>query len=103
MVNDKQLIPGAFYWVIPEVDPDAEDRDLYEPGQEWHDEIQPARFNGWNANGEMLWNFLGFDGSSDWSVPWVGEAIEVPVAPPQRAMLVEADDGRNYSRSSPTY
>jgi hypothetical protein len=23
----------------------------------------------------MLWNFLGFDGSSDWPVMWVGEAI----------------------------
>jgi len=28
----------------------------------------------------MLWNFLGFDGSSDWPVMWVGEEIEVPNA-----------------------
>lgn len=75
MVNDKKLIPGAFYWVIPEVDPDAEDRDLWQPGLEWQDEIQPARFNGWNAAGQMLWSFMGFDGSSDWPVVWVGEAI----------------------------
>jgi len=27
----------------------------------------------------MLWNFIGFDGSSDWPVLWIGEAIEVPV------------------------
>lgn len=63
----------------PEADPDAEDRDEWEPGQEWQDEIQPARFNGWNAAGEMLWNFLGLDGSSNWPVLWVGEAIEVPI------------------------
>jgi hypothetical protein len=68
MINDKQLIPGRFYWVIPEVDPEAEYRDEWEPGQEWQDEMQPARFNGWNAAGEMTWNFLGFDGSSDWPV-----------------------------------
>lgn len=79
MANDKQLIPGRFYWVIPEVDPDAEDRDLCQPGQEWQDEIQPARFNGWNAAGEMLWNFVGVDGSSNWAVLWIGEAIEVPI------------------------
>jgi hypothetical protein len=32
----------------------------------------------------MLWNFIGFDGSSDWPVLWVGEAIEVPIAAPGR-------------------
>ncbi|MGN6653236.1 hypothetical protein [Trinickia sp.] len=35
MHADKQLIVGRFYWVLPEVDPDAEDRDLCDPGQEW--------------------------------------------------------------------
>ena len=77
MREHKQLIVGAFYWVIPEVDPDAEDRDRCDAGQEWQDEIQPARFDGWNDAGEMLWNFRGFDGSSDWPVLWVGEEIEV--------------------------
>ncbi len=80
MVNDKQLIVGAFYWVIPEVNRDAEDRDLCEPGLEWQDEMQPTRFNGRNAAGEMLWNFLGFDGSSNWPVLWVEEEIGVPIA-----------------------
>ena len=56
-------------------------------GQEWEDEIQPARFNGWNAAGEMLWNFIGFDGSSDWPVLWVGEAIEVPIVPARCPVL----------------
>jgi len=80
MANNIPLIPGAFYWVIPEINPDAEDRDLCDPGQAWQDEIQPARFNGWNAEGEMLWNFMGFDGSSNWPVLWIGEAIGVPIS-----------------------
>ena len=58
---------------MPEVDPNAEDRDDWDPGQEWQDELQPERFNGWNAAGEMLWNFIGFDGSSNWPVLWIGE------------------------------
>lgn len=77
MVNDKQLIPGAFYWVIPKSDVGRDDDWL--PGEEWQDEIQPARFNGWNAAGEMLWNFMGFDGASDWPVLWVGEALKIPL------------------------
>lgn len=87
MRAEKHLIPGAFYWVIPEVDLDAEDRDLCEPGNEWQDEMQPARFNGWNTAGEMLWNFLGFDGSSNWPVLWIGKAIAVPVVPMQCPVL----------------
>ena len=46
MVNAKQLIPGVFYRVIPEIDPDSENRDQWEPGQELQDEIQLARFDG---------------------------------------------------------
>lgn len=81
-MNKRQdLIPGRFYWGIPEIDPDADDRDMCEPGHEWQDEMQPARFNGWNAAGEMLWNFIGLDDSSNWTVLWVGEAIEAPIMP----------------------
>lgn len=65
MPGNKRLLRGAFYWVIPEVNPDAEDRDQWQPGQEWQDEMQPARFNGWDTAGEMLWSFMGFDGSSN--------------------------------------
>lgn len=54
MREDKQLIVGAFYWVIREVDPESTYRDDWEPCQEWQDEIQPARFNGWNAAGEKI-------------------------------------------------
>jgi hypothetical protein len=56
-------------------------------GIDWWDERQRARSNGWNAVGEMLWNFLGFDGSSNWPVLWVGEAIEVPITPARRSAL----------------
>ena len=42
-------------------------------------EIRPARFNGQSAAGEMLWNLLAVDSSSDWPVLWVGEEIEVPI------------------------
>lgn len=87
MRAEKQLIPGRFYWVIPEIDPDAEDRDMCDPGHEWQDEIQPARFNGWNTAGEMLWNFMSFDGSSSWPVLRIGEALEVPIVPARCAVL----------------
>ncbi|MDG0022727.1 hypothetical protein [Trinickia sp. Y13] len=87
MREDKQLIVGAFYWVIREVDPESACRDEWEPGQEWLDEIQPARFNGWSASGEMLWNFMGFDGSSNWPVLWIGEEIEVPILAARPAVL----------------
>lgn len=40
MVNDKQLIPGAFYWVIPEVDPDAQRPGPLRTGNEWQDGMQ---------------------------------------------------------------
>lgn len=91
MTNDKQLIPGAFYWVIPKAESDAADD--WEPGQEWQDEIQPARFNGWNVAGEMLWSFLGFDGSSNWLVLWVGEEIEVPIMLARQRMGKEQIQG----------
>jgi hypothetical protein len=42
---------------------------------------RPARFDGWNAAGERLWNFMGVDGSSNSVVLRVGEAIEVPIVP----------------------
>lgn len=87
MASNKQLVVGAFYWVIPEVDPDAEDRDMCDSSQEWQDEMQPARFNGWNVAGEMLWNFIGFDGSSNWPVLRIGEAIAVPIVPARCPLL----------------
>lgn len=77
MRAERKLIVGAFYWVIP--GPGL--------GIDWQHEIQPARFNGWNAAGEMLWNFLGFDGSSSWPVLWIGEVIGVPIVVSRPAVL----------------
>lgn len=71
-------------WVIPK--PDVGRDDDWDRCQEWQDEIQPARFNGWNAAGEMIWNFIGVDGSSDWSVLWIGEEIGVPTVPTKPAL-----------------
>jgi hypothetical protein len=56
--------------------------------------MQPARFHGWNAAGEMTWNFMGFDGSSDWPMIWIGEAIAVPIVPARCPMLKPAGAGR---------
>jgi hypothetical protein len=72
------LVVGTFYWVLPELDPDATWRDQWQPGQEWQDDLQPARFAGLNADGELLWNLLGVDGCSNSPVLWVGEAITAP-------------------------
>lgn len=64
------LIVGRFYWVFPVLDPDAQD--------EWETEIQPARFNGTNADGELLWHCIGIDGSSNWPMRWIGDEVEAP-------------------------
>lgn len=58
------LIVGAFYWVRIAFDPD------FEPGNEWVNDTQPARYAGGGR-----WNYLGIDGESDWPVIWVGEQI----------------------------
>lgn len=63
----EDLVVGKFYWVMPVADPDKE--------AEWEDGLQPARFNGRNADGVPLWNCLGIDGNSDWPMRWVGAEI----------------------------
>jgi hypothetical protein len=40
-----------------------------------------ARFNGRSAEGELLWNFVGIDGSTNWPVLWIGEAVGAPPSP----------------------
>jgi hypothetical protein len=56
--TDRRLRAGAFYWVIPTFNPDAE---------LWVNERMPARFVGY-VDGALTWNFLGKDGVSDWPV-----------------------------------
>ena len=78
IVNHQRLNHDAFYWVVP-------DRNVgYDPGQEWQDEIQPMHFNGCNTAGEMLWNFLGFDGSATGRCCGFGRRSEVLIAPTRR-------------------
>ena len=81
----RDLVVGRYYWVIPAPDlrtPAARPLPATMGARaDWQDEIQPSRFNGWNADGEMLWHFVGTDGSWNWPVLWVGEPIELPVVP----------------------
>lgn len=64
------LIIGRFYWVQPAFDPDTE--------AEWEAEMQPARFAGKDANGNLLWNCLAVDGVSQWPMRWIGGEIGMP-------------------------
>jgi hypothetical protein len=75
----RNLIIGRYYWVIPAPEKDDSVPRQRGPQMGWHDEIQPSRFNGWSADGKMLWNFLGVDNSSTWPVLWIGDVIELPV------------------------
>lgn len=85
MSMQRDLVVGRYYWVIP-----APDRETSigrrRPASmgaraDWQDGIQPARFGGWNASGEMCWNFLGTDDSWNWPVLWIGEPIKLPLTP----------------------
>ena len=89
----KELVVGRYYWIIPVPDRETSVSRRRPAGigarAEWQDEIQPARFNGWSANGEMLWNFLGTDDSWNWPVLWIGEPIEFPVMPIGRFEMLD--------------
>ncbi|QGH44356.1 hypothetical protein [Pseudomonas veronii] len=61
-MNDRQLIPGRFYWVIP----------LHVGALEsWESEPQPAKFVGGDG-----WQLIGLEGDI-WPARWVGEQIEL--------------------------
>lgn len=66
-VAQEKLIVGRFYWVVPAFDPDTD--------AEWESEMQPARYAGKDANGNLLWNCLGVDGVSDWPMRWIGGEV----------------------------
>jgi hypothetical protein len=93
----RNLIIGRYYWVIPAPEKDDSVPRQRGPQMGWHDEIQPSRFNGWSADGKMLWNFLGVDDSSTWPVLWIGAAIELPVSA-MRARQPEGFSGRRRTR-----
>lgn len=56
---------GAFYWVIPVLDPDTD--------EEWEHGEQPARYAGAGK-----WNCLNIDGANDWPMRYVGPRIATP-------------------------
>lgn len=58
----QELEIGAFYWVVPTLDPDTD--------AEWEAKEQPARYAGGGK-----WNALGIEGDSDWPMRWVGNKI----------------------------
>lgn len=70
MIDEANLKPGAFYWVLIVLDPDAE--------HDWENEEMPARYIGKNEAGEHLWNYLGQEGEADWPVRWIGPEIVNP-------------------------
>lgn len=89
MSMQRDLVVGRYYWVIPAPDRETSTTRRRPAGMgaraDWQDEIQPARFNGWNANGEMCWNFLGTDDSWSWPILWIGDPIELPVMPTRKS------------------
>ena len=87
MGTHRALIIGHYYWVIPAPEHDETSPRQRGPRMGWQDEIQPSRFDGWNARGEMLWNFLGVDDSSTWPVLWIGDRIELPIVPAGRLRI----------------
>ncbi|WP_293006884.1 hypothetical protein [Nitrosomonas sp.] len=51
--DDQDLLPGKFYWVVPEVDVDGPEEDILKP--------EPARYLGDNK-----WSLLGTDDDKKW-------------------------------------
>src|SRR5208282_65796 len=74
------LKPGSFYWVRP-----VFDVDFTPPGDDsfdaaynhWTQQDQPARFDGYDENGNERWFFIGVDSKDPiWPVCWTGKEIE---------------------------
>lgn len=75
--DGRTLRVGAFYWVLPVMDPDTP------AGMGWMDEEQPARFAGRNAKGKLLWHVLALEGdeahdASSWPMRFIGDEIVRP-------------------------
>ena len=70
MTKKSELVSGAFYWVVPTLDPDTD--------EEWELEKQPARFIDHEGECGERWHCLNIDGPSEWPMRWVGPRIEEP-------------------------
>jgi len=64
-MTERDLEPGAFYWVLTAFDPDTD--------KAWENEVMPARYEGGGK-----WVYLGVDGISEWPVRWVGGKLTPP-------------------------
>jgi hypothetical protein len=88
--DGKSLMVGSFYWVKPvhDVDftpPGFEDHDYDDVMIEaiithWSQNEQPARFEGYDENGNEKWIYLGYepDGYNWWPICWIGTEITPP-------------------------
>lgn len=86
-MSEQKLIPGAFYWVIPEWDvdftpPGFEGKEYSEElhaalAAHWSTQEQPALFNGYDENGHEKWTYLGHEDDRNlwWPARWVGAEI----------------------------
>lgn len=85
-MSEQKLIPGAFYWVQPVYDVDLVP--LGFEGREWSEDMaqaisdhwtqkeQPARFEGYDENGNERWLYIGRDEPDNWwPARWVGAEI----------------------------
>lgn len=64
-MDERELIIGAFYWVLIALDPDGED---------WENEKMPGRFIGYAENGDERFQTIGCE-DTEWPVRWIGEQI----------------------------
>lgn len=80
------LKPGSFYWVKPVFDvdfipPGFENKEhseaLFDAAwNHWTQQDQPARFDGYDENGNEKWFYIGMDLSEEpWPTCWVGNEI----------------------------
>lgn len=83
MADRDDLVPGAFYWAMPALDPDRR--------QEWEYFTQPVRFVGRDETGEPIWQCIGMDGMTDWSMRYIGPRIISPDSEEQRIAVGNND------------
>ena len=95
--DGNSLKPGSFYWVKPAYDvdfdlPDIEGREyddvMFEAMRaHWTQNEQPARFEGYDENGNEKWIYLGHDTdeSNWWPICWIGKEISPNPSTPTNA------------------
>jgi hypothetical protein len=69
-IERSTLTPGAFYWVVPVPDPDAD--------EDWERGPQPARFIDTGGENGERWHCLNVEGPCEWPMRWIGPEIQEP-------------------------